>query len=48
MEEDIAGQDVGVRLCAALGVDDSGDASELAEDVEAVNHQQQLALQDGT
>ena len=48
MQQGIAGQDVGVGLGAALGIDDAGNIVKLAEDVEAIEHQQKAAFEEGT
>ena len=42
------GHDVGVGLRAALGVEGAGDIAELSEDVEAVEHDEELAFEEGT
>ena len=38
MQEAVAGHDVGVRFGTTLGVDDTGNVVELAEEVEAIKH----------
>ena len=48
VQETISRQDVGVSLCAALCVDGAGDIGKLVKDVEAVEHDNPLALEYGT
>ena len=48
MQEGVAGHDVGISLGAALAVDGAGDVAELAEDVEAVEQDEEAALEEGT
>ena len=38
MQQDIAGQDIGKCLSAALGIDNTQDVVKLTEEVEAVKH----------
>ena len=38
VQEAVAGHDVGVRFGTTLGVDDTGNVVELAEEVEAIEH----------
>ena len=44
----IAGHDVGVGLGASLGVESAGDVAELTEDVEAVDDNEEVALEEGS
>ena len=44
----IAGHDVGVGLSASLGVEGAGDVAELTEDVEAVDNNEEIALEEGS
>ena len=48
MQEGVAGQGVGVGLGAALRVDGAGDIAELAEEVVAVEHDDEAAFEEGT
>ena len=48
MEEAVTGHDVGEGLGAALGVEGAGDVAELSEDIEAVEHDEEIAFEEGT
>ena len=48
MDQCIAGHDVGVGLGAPLGVEGAGDVAELTEDVEAVDDNEEVALEEGS
>ena len=48
MDQCIAGHNVGVSLGAALGVEGACDVAELTEDVEAVDDNEEVALEEGS
>ena len=48
MEQCIARHDVGVGLCAALGIEGAGDVAKLTEDVEAVDDNEEVTLEEGS
>ena len=47
VQQGVAGQDVGIGLGAALGIDGTGDVVELTEEVKAVEHDEEFAFEEG-